>query len=151
MKPRLTLVSLLAASCLAPLARAGDHPRPAGPMLPAYQQECSACHVAYPPSMLPAPAWQRIMSGLGRHFRTDASIDAAEVAQISTWLAAGAGTREAPPEDRITRSSWFVRKHDEVPAATWKRASIRSASNCAACHTRADQGDFDEHTVRIPR
>ena len=24
------------------------------PLLPKYQQECSACHVAYPPGMLPA-------------------------------------------------------------------------------------------------
>ena len=38
-----------------------------------------------------------------------------------------------------------------LPAATWQRPAVKSASNCAACHTRADQGDFDEHTVRIPR
>lgn len=91
------------------------------------------------------------MSNLNHHFGTDASLGSAEVKQISAWLAQSAGTREAPPEDRITRSAWFVRKHDEVPAATWKRASIKSASNCAACHTRADQGDFNEHAVRIPR
>ena len=54
-------------------------------------------------------------------------------------------------EDRITRAAWFVRQHDEVPAETWKRASIKSAANCSACHSRADQGDFDEDNVRIPR
>ena len=25
------------------------------------------------------------------------------------------------------------------------------AQECAACHTQADQGDFNEHNVRIPR
>ena len=30
------------------------------PLLPKYQQECAACHVAYPPGMLPADSWQRL-------------------------------------------------------------------------------------------
>ncbi len=127
----------------------------AAPALPKYQQECAACHVAYPPGLLPAASWQRLMSNLPRHFGTDASLDPATAKEISTWLTQNAATRKRlaapPPEDRITRSDWFVRKHDEVPAATWKRASIKSASNCSACHSRADQGDFDEDSVRIPR
>jgi len=56
-----------------------------------------------------------------------------------------------PPEDRITRSAWFIRQHDDINAAVWKRASIKSASNCMACHAGADQGDFDEDRVRIPK
>jgi Dihaem cytochrome c len=125
------------------------------PLLPAYQQECGACHLAYPPGLLPAPSWQRLMGGLGQHFGTDATLDAASARQIGAWLQAHAGTGRrvsaAPPEDRITRSPWFVRKHDEVSAATWKRASIQSPANCAACHRGAEQGDFDEDRVRIPR
>ncbi len=125
------------------------------PLLPKYQQECAACHLAYPPGMLPAASWQRLMGGLDKHFGTDASLDAASIKEISTWLNANAGTykrvREVPPNDRITQSAWFIRKHDEIPAATWKRASIKSAANCTACHTQADKGDFDEDHVRIPR
>lgn len=124
------------------------------PASPAYLQECAACHIAYPPSMLPAASWQRLMSNLPRHFGTDASLDAATAQEISAWLRRNADTRQgltAPPEDRITRSVWFLRKHDEVPADTWKRASIKSAANCSACHSRAPKGDFDEDHVRIPR
>ncbi len=125
------------------------------PLLPSYKTECAACHVAYPPGMLPATSWQRLMTGLPNHFGTDASLDPAAVKELSTWLSANAApdrrAPEPPPEDRITRSAWFTRQHDEVPAATWKRPSIRSASNCAACHTGADRGDFNEHKVRIPR
>jgi Dihaem cytochrome c len=123
--------------------------------LPQYQQECAACHVTYPPGMLPAASWQRLMSNLPRHFGTDASLDAATVKTLSGWLAAHAGTdkraREAPPEDRITRSAWFVREHDEVRAATWKLPAVKSAANCVACHPRADQGAFNERDIRIPR
>jgi Dihaem cytochrome c len=125
------------------------------PLLPSYKAECAACHIAYPPGLLPAASWQRLMTQLPHHFGTDASLDAATVAALSTWLSAHAaeGRRATPPpaEDRITRSAWFTRKHDEVPAATWQRASIKSASNCMACHTGADRGDFNEHNVRIPR
>jgi Dihaem cytochrome c len=128
------------------------------PLLASYKQECSSCHIAYPPGFLPAASWQRLMNDLPRHFGSDASLDAATVSQISEWLQAHATidakprrNAAAPPEDRVTRSAWFVREHDEVSAATWQRPSVKSASNCAACHARADQGDFNERDVRIPR
>lgn len=157
-RPRLRsgLFGLLVAIGLGHPAMADDNGRTQRvPLSPKYQQECAACHVAYPPGMLPAASWQRIMNNLPRHYGTDASLDPAAVKELSTWLAAYAGTykrvAEAPPEDRITRSAWFVRKHDEVPAATWKLPAVKSASNCIACHTKANQGDFNEHQVRIPR
>lgn len=128
------------------------------PMLPVYAQECGACHLAYPPGLLPAASWQRLMSNLGRHFGTDASLDAAQTAAIATWLQSHAGTARklrrdpTPPEqDRITRAPWFVREHREVAPATWKRPAVGSPSRCEACHTGAAQGRFDEHEIRIPR
>lgn len=153
------LVTGLASGALAlallhtPGARADG--RPIVPALPQYTQECGACHMAYPPGALPAAAWQHLMQNLPRHFGTDASVDAATSRQLSAWLQAHAGTwkrvSEAPPEDRITSTAWFRRKHDEVASATWKLAAVKSAANCAACHRQAEQGDFDEHRVRIPR
>lgn len=127
------------------------------PLLPRYREECSACHLAYPPHLLPAASWQRLMSSLPKHFGSDASLDAATAAPISAWLQAhAAGERRppapaAPPADRITRTAWFAREHDDVGAATWARPGIRSPSHCAACHPRAEQGVFDEHDIRIPR
>ena len=105
--------------------------------------------------MLPAASWQRVMAGLATHYGSDASLDTATVNQISVWLNANAGTgrrvREAPPEDRITRSDWFLRKHHEVAPGVFLRPSIRSAANCAACHAGAERGDYDDDGVRIPR
>jgi len=137
-------------------AFAGDDQRtPGATLLPKYKQECAACHVAFPPGMLPAYSWRRLLDNLPHHYGTDASLEATTVNELASWLRANSGTykrvREAPPEDRITRSAWFIRKHDEVAGAVWKRPAVKSAANCAACHTQADQGDFNEHTVRIPR
>lgn len=150
--------ALVAAATLPRPARADESRVAAVPLLPAYKQECAACHVAYPPGLLPAASWQRLMTNLPRHFGTDASVDAATLKDLSAWLTANAGTSKRvrrdptpPPDDRITRSAWFQREHREVSAATWKLAAVKSPSNCAACHTRADQGAFNEHDIRIPR
>jgi cytochrome c5 len=122
---------------------------------PVYVQECGACHVAYPPGLLPAASWQRLIGHLDKHFGVDASLDEVALQQIRAHVQAGAGSnrrvREVPPDDRITRSAWFVRKHDEVSARTWKLPAVKSASNCSACHAQAQQGDFNENDVRIPR
>ena len=121
---------------------------------PAYTQECASCHTAYPPGMLPARSWQRVMSSLDRHYGSDASLDTATVQQLSAWLQAHAGTykrvSEEPPQDRITRSAWFERKHRKVEPAVWKLPSVKSAANCAACHTGADQGRFNDDDLRMP-
>lgn len=120
-----------------------------------YQQECAACHIAFPPGMLPAASWQRLLAGLDKHFGTNASLEPQTRRQLESWLAGQAGSyrrvRNEPPRDRISLSDWFIRQHDEVPAAVWKRSSVGSASNCAACHAKATQGDFNEHQVRIPK
>lgn len=117
---------------------------------PQWRSECGSCHVAYPPQLLPAPAWQRVMSGLDRHFGTDASVDAATAAAIGAFL-----VNNSRPGDtrtlRITETAWFRHEHDEVPAGIWKRPAVKSAANCGACHTRADAGDFSERNIRIPR
>ena len=146
---------LMTVHMIAPAMAGNDRSAQQLPMLPRYQQECAACHIAYPPGMLPAASWQRLMGNLPRHYGTDASLDPEAVRQLASWLEKYAGTykrvNEAPPEDRITRSAWFIRKHREVSAATWKLPAVKSPSNCMACHTQSDQGDFRERNIRIPR
>lgn len=153
---RRILCSGLAAVGLVGVALADDDQQASRvPLSPTYRQECAGCHVAYPPALLPAASWRRIVSDLPHHFGTDASLEPALARELSVWLVANAGStrrsHDAPPEDRITRSAWFVREHREVPAATWRQPAVKSSANCAACHTRADQGEFSEHDIRIPR
>jgi Dihaem cytochrome c len=119
-----------------------------------YRTTCGECHAAYPPALLPASSWQRVMRGLDKHYGVDASVEPALVQQISVWLtqesARGGKVQVPPPDDRLTRSPWFVRHHDEVPRAVWALPSVKSPSNCAACHTSADRGVFSEHDLKAP-
>ena len=94
------------------------------------------------------------MSGLDKHFGTDASLDTKTESEITQWLLKNAATKQKysafAPENRITKTSWFIRKHDEVRADVWKRAGIKSPANCSACHADAIKGNFDEDNIRIP-
>jgi hypothetical protein len=38
-----------------------------------------------------------------------------------------------------------------VATGVWSRPAVKNAANCAACHTAAEQGDFRERNIRIPR
>lgn len=148
-------MTLLALGAVPVWVHADSREMPASAMPPAYVQECGSCHMAFPPGVLPARSWGRLMAGLDKHYGTDAALDAPTRRAIDAWLQGHAGTykrvREEPPQDRITRSVWFERKHREVAPEVWKRPAVNSRAHCTACHTRADQGDFDDDRVRIPQ
>ena len=125
-----------------------------------YQQECSACHIAYPPALLPARSWQMVMSSLDDHFGEDASLDDASRQQISDYLirnAAQADSRfmrrinDSRTPQRITELPYFVRKHHELSRAMVNdNPDVGSFSNCDSCHRDAGRGEFNEDTVNIP-
>lgn len=126
-----------------------------GKMPKSFAAECASCHTLYAPGLLPAKSWLSVMGSLDKHFGTDASIDEKSVAEISAWLKDNAASSrkfaEAPRDNRISNSAWFARKHSELGKDVWLRPSIKSRSNCVACHQQASRGHFDEDSVRIPR
>lgn len=123
---RTVLLGMLIA--LPALALAHDVPRV--PPNPAYQAECGSCHVAYPPRLLPAQSWDRIMARLERHFGTDATVDEPTKRELSAFLSQNAGRRAASAgeEPRITQTAWFVKEH--------RKANVKNPADCAACHSR---------------
>jgi Dihaem cytochrome c len=136
----------------------------ATPEWAAYQEECGACHLAYPPGMLPRRSWDALMGGLADHFGQNAELDPAPQEAMRAWLsrwAAESGSRRrsrkilrslgGSPPLRITDSAWWRKKHDEVPEDRFARTSVGTRANCGACHPDADQGEFDDDRVKIPR
>ena len=130
-----------------------------------YAKECGACHLAYQPQFLPKRSWVKIMNTLDDHFGENASLDEAARTQILAYLAANSAEtsrskmsrkilssiKDTDTPLRITGTPYFKKEHDEFPPDVFKRKSIVSPSNCAACHPAADKGDFDEHSVKIPK
>jgi len=132
------------------LARAGAQ----APFQAKWQQECSGCHIAYAPALLPPKSWRLVMAGLGQHFGVDASLAPAEAEQITDFLVRNGSSRwsGAAVPLRITETRGFLKEHrgDELPAGAFTRPAVKSAANCQACHPGAAQGDFNEDRIRIP-
>lgn len=125
---------------------------------PVVKEECGSCHLAFPPSMLPASSWKRMMGELTKHFGDDASVDPATARHITNYLVSNAGdtggqrysdkllrgtsTSKAPL--RITELDRWVKEHREVPAWEWQHKEVRSKANCLACHAGAERGYYDD-------
>jgi hypothetical protein len=117
-----------------------------------YAAECATCHMAFPPRLLPARSWSKLLGGLADHFTENAEVDAATRAQLATFLEKNSGRDVSGPAPlRITALPWWKREHREVAAVTFSRKAIMTPANCGACHPGAADGDFEEDRVRIPR
>lgn len=130
-----------------------------------YKAECASCHMLYPAGLLPARSWKIMMAGLKDHFGDNASLDKKTANEIESLLIENAADHsnlrrskkiaKSIPSDqsplRFTETSYFKRQHHEVGRKVWSRKSVGSASNCVACHSRAESGVFSEDEVKIPR
>ena len=125
---------------------------------PAFQAECASCHVAFPPQLMVAEDWKRVMRSLDKHYGDNASLDEktrqlledfhvrnAGGAKVSSGMTAG--NADLP---RLTRTAWFQREHREVRQADWTHAKVKTPANCAACHTKAAEGSYREREIVMP-
>jgi len=129
-----------------------------------YKDNCSGCHFAYPPELLPASSWKGIVTRLDDHFGESLALDNASREEIGKYLGENAADRSGSEKARkiltslggrspirITEVPYVVKKHREIAPEVFKRKSIGSFSNCIACHKTADQGQFDDDQATIPQ
>ncbi len=134
---------------------------------PAYQEECGACHLAYPPGLLPSRSWDKLLTeeALADHFGDDATLEADTLKEIRDYALANAAdkswykrsrkialaTEQGDAPLRITEVRYIKRKHHEIPEKMVKgNKDVKSLSHCNKCHTKANDGNFDSDTVSIP-
>jgi hypothetical protein len=134
---------------------AQNRDRKQDPAFGTYADECGDCHMAYPPDMLSKESWSVLMTNLEDHFGDNAELDAETAGEIGRFLERhGARTMDGVQSSkpaRISDTRWFRAQHHEIPARMVKNnPGVKSFSRCEACHTRAAEGRFNEHDVRIP-
>jgi nitrate/TMAO reductase-like tetraheme cytochrome c subunit len=125
---------------------------------PAFQAECGSCHVPFPPQLLMADDWRRVLRSLDKHYGDNASLDEktrqiledfhvrhAGGAKVSSGVTAG--KTEMP---RLTRTAWFQREHREVRQVDWTHVKVKTSANCVACHTKAAEGSYREREIVMP-
>jgi hypothetical protein len=143
--------------------RGKEHSRPAAALIDPetralYRKECGACHLDFPPHLLPAASHRRTMAELERHFGQSAELEpdvrdepaleaVANAADAGAKLRAGGAAAEAPR--RISELPWFQSEHRRVDAQVKAQPSIGTIANCAACHPAAASWVFDEKRAKI--
>ena len=132
-----------------------------------YAQECSDCHYAYPPGLLPARSWEALLTNdaLQKHFGVNAELDEEDLKAVRKYAIDNAAdkswykrsrkiavaTETGPTPMRITELRYISRKHHEIPEKMIKgNSAVKSLSFCDKCHTEAAEGIFDADTVNIP-
>lgn len=127
-------------------AFAGDHNY--GPYPAYYSAECGSCHVPYPPQLMTQAGWETQIKQLKQHYGTDASIDTPAVQTVLSYLVVNSAwkSNRAPTEAtaRLTKTAWFAKEHGANPPKG------QTFSNCAACHTLAEKGDYSESGIKTP-
>src|SRR5690606_22270882 len=97
-------------------ARSKGAPDVAPATNPLYQAECGTCHFPYPPGLLPARSWDRLMGNLSDHFGESAELAPETLKTLTDYLVANAGdrvrtrrslklTRSIPPDEAPLRIS----------------------------------------------
>lgn len=132
------------------------------PVLAAYEDECTACHGLYHPSLLPRASWAQMMASLDDHFGEDASLDADTTATIAAYLDTYASEawdteaanrlREVDPASpmEIISSPFWKAKHAKISPEIFKNKPVFTKANCSACHGDAATGRFDDQKIAIP-
>lgn len=98
-------------------------------------RECSDCHQAYDPGLMPQGSWKRIMADLPNHFGENASLDEETRAHIENFLVSHALPGDGPI--RITEQPWFKREHGggfSFISSLFRSGPEPALSNCNACH-----------------
>lgn len=120
-----------------------------------YQKECGeACHIAFPPGMLVRSNWNKIMQSLDNHFGDNAELDTTDAKLITEFLQTEGANNiywsRSNSDLRITKTRNFRHEHDEVPRRlVGQTAQIKSFAECQSCHTRANQGSYNERDIKI--
>jgi hypothetical protein len=51
---------------------------------------------------------------------------------------------------RITDTDYWKYKHEGMPESIWNQPNVNGRYNCAACHLDAEQGWYEDSSIRVP-
>lgn len=128
---------------------------------PSFVKECGSCHTLYPPSLLPAKSWEKMMQNLDNHFGDDASLDEETNKNILAYLVKNSAENSTTKasfkflnsiknEDIIAMSqtSFWKKVHNEIPKEVFNNPKIKSKANCKACHTDIEKGFIQSENIK---
>ena len=130
-----------------------------------YIKECGSCHFPYQAGLLPANAWNKMMTNLENHFNSDASLNEADLQTLTKYLndnsaeknmqykrsnriVSSLGKNQIP--DSISTTPYMIKKHEDIKKNLISQNEVKGLFNCIACHKTADKGIYGERDINIP-
>ena len=127
----------------------------------AWFRECSDCHLAYSPALLPARSWERMLREQDRHFGEDLSLPSAKIELLRraieppppSWAAWKLARSAAPGEEpqKISELPYWRAAHRRIPVAHFSAPHSAGRHDCEACHRDALSGIFHPRMIRTPK
>ncbi len=126
---------------------------------------CSTdCHAAHLPGFLPERSWKKIVANLDDHFGETVNINPETRDAIEAYLSRYAAdyTKSklsikmldsigSKTPSRITETHFFKRHHEDISQTVVQHESIRTLSNCQACHIGSgESGSYDDRDIQMP-
>ena len=130
-----------------------------------YIKECGSCHFPYQAGLLPANAWNKMMTNLENHFNSDASLNEADLQTLTKYLNDNSAEKNMQYKrsnrivssipagqipDSISTTPYIIKKHNELKKSMITQPEVKGLFNCMACHTTADKGSYSERDIKIP-
>ena len=130
-----------------------------------YIKECGSCHFPYQAGLLPANAWNKMMTNLENHFNSDASLNEADLQTLSKYLNDNSAEKNMQYKrsnrivsslaknqipDSISTTPYMIKKHEDIKKNLISQNEVKGLFNCIACHKTADKGIYGERDINIP-
>ena len=130
-----------------------------------YIKECGSCHFPYQAGLLPANAWNKMMTNLENHFNSDASLNEADLQTLTKYLNDNSAEKNMQYKrsnkivsslaknqipDSISTTPYMIKKHEDIRKDLITQNEVKGLFNCMACHKTADKGIYGERDINIP-
>jgi hypothetical protein len=130
-----------------------------------YIKECGSCHFPYQAGLLPANAWNKMMTNLENHFNSDASLNEADLQTLTKYLNDNSAEKNMQYKrssrivsslaknqipDSISTTPYMIKKHEDIRKDLITQNEVKGLFNCIACHKTADKGIYGERDINIP-
>jgi cytochrome b len=127
-----------------------------------WSRECSSCHLAYSPALLPARSWDRVLAEQEHHFGEDLGLAPKTIQQLASaarqpalswpaWMLAGSASLVEPPPIRVSElPAWkHLHRNVEPTLVSAKTAASSGGHDCERCHDDALSALFHPRLIHI--